>query len=74
MTPDEMRAYILASREAMPTDRAGHAETEHLADGRCYECGRRGHTHFTCPGAVVEEPVIRRLIPVDAPILGPWED
>lgn len=22
----------------------------------CYECGQRGHTHFTCPGVQLEVP------------------
>lgn len=37
-------------------ERVGHQETEHLERGRCYDCGRRGHTHFECPGVIEEKP------------------
>jgi hypothetical protein len=52
------KAYLaeLRHQASMPAERAGHAETEQLAAGRCYECGGR-HKHTECPGAALEEPV-----------------
>jgi len=72
---DEIASLLIGEADASQVDPQGRGSYDTdpgawRSREACYSCGRRGHTHFTCPGAVVEEPVIRRLIPVDAPDLG----